>query len=350
MGGILIFWYIILAILIFGALILIHEFGHYFAARRCKVDINEFSIGMGPKLISKKSKKTNIEYSVRAFPVGGYVSMVGEDESSDNKNAFCNKKLWQRLLIIFAGPFMNILLGFLCMVILVTSTGYLATTTVRTFYTDATSCAEGGLLPGDTVKKVGNVFVFTGNDMYYEILHQGNNPIDITVERDGKTVVLEDVRFPKINDEQNGAVFGSIDFAPYVEELSFGGVVYHSFFRSLSTIKMIYDSLFDLVTGRFGLNAVSGPVQMTQTIGEAASGGFINLIYLVAVITINIGVFNLLPFPALDGGRIVFLLIELIMRRPVDKKIESYVNFAGLMILFVIMILVTFKDIFNLIS
>ncbi len=340
---------IILAILIFGALILIHELGHFLFARLFKVGINEFSIGMGPKIFSRRSKKSSIAYSIRALPIGGYVSMEGEDESSDNENAFCNKKIWQRFIITAAGPLMNIVLGFLCTVILVSSTGYLTTTTVHSFYEEATSSTQEGLLPGDTITKVGGVYVFTGNDMYYEIMHQGNKPIDITVERDGKTVVLEDVVFPTVKDEGTGIVFGRVDFFPTAEQLSFGGVIKHSFFRSVSTIKMIYDSIFDLFTGRFGISAVSGPVQITQTIGQAASTGFINVLYLIVVITINLGVFNLLPFPALDGGRIIFLLVELIIGRPINKKFESYVNLAGIMILFLIMILVTFKDVFSLI-
>ena len=367
--------YVILAILSFGLLIVIHELGHFLTARLFGVGINEFSIGMGPKLFSwkgkprgeKKKEKNELAdaqsiaqsgeeprtvYSLRALPFGGYVSMVGEDEESDDPAAFANKPAWQRLLIVIAGPLMNVLLGFLLMMIIVIASERLATNTVGLFDAGAVS-NQYGLQVGDTVIEVGDISVHTGNELVYEIMNQGRVEasegfvaIDLTVLRDGKEVFLPGVRFPSTQLE--GVLFGSPDFRVYGEEKSFSSVVKHSFFRSISTVKMIFDQLVDLLRGRYGLNAVSGPIGITQEVANAAELGLINLIYLMAVITVNLGIFNLLPLPALDGGRLLFILIEMIAGRPVDKNVEGYIHFAGLMILFGLMILIACKDIAGL--
>ena len=366
------FLYVILAILSFGVLIVIHELGHFLTARFFGVGINEFSIGMGPKIFSwkgkpRKDKKKEIlrdesstqdvealctVYSLRALPFGGYVSMLGEDEESDDPGAFSNKPAWQRLLIVIAGPLMNVLLGFLLMMVIVLASERLATNTVGLFDEGAVS-QQYGLQIGDTVIEVGDVGVHTGNDLVYEIMNQGRAEaeegfvaVDLTVLRDGKEVFLPGVRFPSTQIE--GVLFGSPDFRVYGEEKSFSSVVEHSFFRSISTVKMIFDQLVDLFRGRYGLNAVSGPIGITQEVANAAELGFINLIYLMAVITVNLGIFNLLPLPALDGGRLLFILIEMIAGRPVDKNVEGYIHFAGLMILFGLMILIACKDIAGL--
>ncbi len=375
--------YVILAIFMFGLLIVLHELGHFLVARLFGVGINEFSIGMGPKLFSWKGKprkdfvpKTVQEgeksleelirdgqaseaqrdgrtvYSLRALPFGGYVSMVGEDEKSDDPAAFANKAVWQRLLIVITGPLMNVLLGFLLMLLIVLSSARLATNTVGAFDEGSVS-NQYGLQVGDTVVEVGDVSIHTGNELVYEIMNQGRVEasegfvaIDLTILRDGSEVRLPGVRFPSM--EAEGVLFGSPDFRVYGEEKSFGGVLKHTFFRSVSTVKMIFDQLIDLLRGRYGLNAVSGPIGITQEVASAAKMGFINVVYLMAVITVNLGIFNLLPLPALDGGRLLFLLIELIAGRPVDKNVEGYIHLAGLLLLFGLMILIAFKDIAGL--
>lgn len=337
--------YILLAIFIFGVLVMIHELGHFLMARAFGVGVNEFAIGMGPKIFSKSSKKTGTAYSVRALPIGGFCSMVGEDEESDRPEAFGNKKVWQRILIVCAGPLMNILLGFLLMILLVSTSGRLAGTTIGKFDENATSPAAG-LRLDDRVISVNGVRVHTGNELVYEILNQGYEPLTLVVERNGEKVTLQNVTFPGM--EMEGIRFGSRDFQVYGEKPTFSRVLKHSWFRSVSTVKMIYDQLFDLLRGRFGFNAVSGPVGITKEIGEAAKSGASTLLYLVIVITINLGVFNLLPIPALDGGRLLFLLVEAVLRRPVNKNVEGYIHFAGLMILLAIMIVVACKDVVGL--
>ncbi len=378
--------YVLLAIFMFGLLIVLHELGHFLTARLFGVGINEFSIGMGPKILSVKGKvrknftpvtkreDENAEkpleelvrdstkeeqvqdgrtvYSLRLLPFGGYVSMVGEDEESDDPAAFANKAAWKRLLIVIAGPIMNVLLGFLLMLIIVISSERLATNTVAVF--DETAVSNGyGLLAGDTVIAVGDVNIHTGNELIYEIINQGRAEaedgfvaIDLTVVRDGEEVFLPGVRFPST--EMEGVLFGSPDFRVYGEEKSVGGVLKHSFYRSFSTVKMIFDQLVDLLRGRYGLNAVSGPIGITQEVANAAKNGVMYVIYLMAVITVNLGIFNLLPLPALDGGRLLFILIELIAGRPVNKNVEGYIHLLGLLILFGLMILIACKDIAGL--
>lgn len=336
--------YLLLMISVFGILVAIHEFGHFIVARLCKVSVKEFSVGMGPQLFSWRSKKYDTQYGVRLFPIGGFVSMEGENEESDNEHAFCNQSVFRRMGIVLAGPVMNLLLGLLLMTLLVFMQGTLVSTTVAEFRDDAVSCEM--LQTGDRILKVDGTRVHTGNEMVYEIMNQGYEPIDLLVERDGETLLLEGVRFPTFED--SGVVFGEYDFIPYAETVNLPNLVKHAWFRSLSTVKMVYDSLFGLVTGRFGLDSISGPVGVAEVVGNAAKAGLNNVLYIVTVLTINLGVFNLIPFPALDGGRCLFLMIEGIRRKPINRNIESYINFVGIVILFALMILVTVKDVSHL--
>ena len=336
--------YILIALLFFGILIFIHEGGHFLSARLCGVDVKEFSIGMGPKLISKTSKKSGTRYGLRALPIGGFVSMDGEDEDSENPNAFCNKSVPKRMIIVIAGAVINIIFGFIIMFVLVFAQKTLVSNVIGKFDDNAMSAEK--LMVNDVVLKVDGTATHTGNEVAYEIMNKGDKPIDIVVIRDGEKITVEDVVFPNIVEQ--GVAIGTCDFRMYQDEQSFGNYIKHAFWRSMSTVKMVYDSLFNLLTGKYGLQAVSGPVGVTEVVGQAARSNLPTLLYVMSVISINLGVFNLLPFPALDGGRFVFLVVEAVRGRPIDKKIENYVNFAGIMILFGFMIIVTFKDIFTL--
>ncbi|MBQ4066716.1 MAG: site-2 protease family protein [Clostridia bacterium] len=337
---------IILAILLFGFLIFIHEGGHFLFARLFKVTVNEFAIGMGPKIFSKKSKKSGITYSFRAFPIGGFVSMAGEDEESDDPNAFNKKPVWQRLIITVAGAATNIIVGGLVMAILVCSApNSLGGTTVAKFMDDAVS-QEAGLQVGDRIVEVDGHNVHIADELMYTIMRLGIEPVDLTVIRDDEKLVLEDVEFPPMSSE--GIAFGSNDFLVYAEEPTLANLAKHSFFKTTYTVKMIWESLYDLVTGRFGVEAVSGPVGVTEALTEAADTGVYSFTYLAVVISINLGVMNLLPFPALDGGRILFLLIEAIRRKPLKMEVEAYINFAGLVLLMILMVLICIKDVIGL--
>ena len=346
--------YVILAILMFGAFILFHELGHFLMARLFRVGINEFSIGMGPKILSRTSGRSGIVYSLRTLPIGGYVSMVGEDEECESPDAFNAKPVWQRILIVAAGPLINVLLGFLMMLIVVICTTTLASNVIGEFGEESIS-NQYGLQVGDVVIEVGDVRVHTGNELIYEIMQQGVTEsvegavaIDLTVIRDGEELRLPGVQFPSM--ETEGVLFGSPDFRVYGEHKDFGSVMKHTFFRSLSTVKMVIDQLGDMLKGRYGLNAVSGPIGITQEVADVAKTGFLNVLYLMTVITINLGVFNLLPLPALDGGRLLFMLFELLTGKPVNKNVEGYIHFVGMMLLFLLMIIVCCKDIAGLFS
>ena len=271
--------------------------------------------------------------------------MEGEDEASDDVNAFSNKAVWKRIIITVAGAAMNILLCIVLMFIMVFATKSLASNTVAEFKENSVS--SSALMVGDQIVKVENVTVNTGNELVYEIMHKGAKPLDLTVIRDGEKIIIEDVVFG--SETEAGYTFGTVDFYVYSENPTFPNLLKHAFFRSISTVKMIWDSVIDLVTGKYGIEAVSGPVGATTAIGDAASQGGANFFYIIVVITMNLGVMNLLPFPALDGGRLIFLLIELIRRKPMKPEIEGYINFAGLIILFALMILITFKDIIGLV-
>lgn len=387
------FVYLLFTLLLLSIMVVIHELGHFLFAKLFGVTVLEFSIGMGPTLFTtkKKNKKqntgsempfewsesftkdgeseksrstvdeaspteesTNEEipektvFSIRAFPIGGFVSMAGEDNASTDKNAFCNQKVWKRLIITLAGPVMNLLLGFLCVCVLVGIDGATDKLPSNTITYEQVESAQSSqwLMTGDTVVKINNVSIHTGNELDYEITNQGYEPVDVTVIRNGERIVLEDVVFPKI--EMQGISMGSLDFKVYRDEVSFGSVVKHAFYRSVSMVKMIIDSILDLIGGRYGADALSGPIGVSGVVGEAAKSGFYPLLYLFAFITINLGVFNLIPFPALDGGRIIFLAYEGIFRRPIKKEVEGAINTIGLMLLMGLAVIIMFKDLFTL--
>ncbi|MBQ2730382.1 MAG: RIP metalloprotease RseP [Clostridia bacterium] len=336
---------ILLAILLFGFLVFIHEGGHFLFARLFKVTVNEFAIGMGPKIISKKSKKSGIVYSIRALPFGGFVSMAGEDEESDDPNAFNKKPVWQRFIITVAGAMTNLVAGILVMTILVCVNPVLGSTTVAQFDDNAVT-EKAGLEVGDKIVKIDGHKVHISDELMYEVMRLGIEPVDITVIRDGKTVVIEDVEFPQM--ASDGVAFGAPDFYVYREEVNLGTLAKHSFFRCSYTVRMIWESLYDLISGRYGVEAVSGPIGVTEALTDAADTGAYNFTHLAVIISMNLGVMNLLPLPALDGGRIVFLIVEAIRRKPLKPEIEGYVNFAGLAILMLLMVFVCVKDIIGL--
>ncbi len=335
----------------FGFLIFIHEFGHYIFARIFKVKINEFSIGMGPKLLWHDSKKTGIRYALSMFPIGGYVAMAGEDGESDEPNAFHKKPAWQRFIITAAGAAVNLIAGFIIMTILVASVP-IGNTTVAEFHDKKDtgyeiSSSESGLMAGDVITEIGGKSVKILDELSYEIMRRGHKPVDVTVIRDGKETVLYNVVFPGMSEE--GQSFGVMDFKVYRIEKDFGSVASHAVRKSFLTVRMCWESIYDLITGRYTFGAVSGPVGISSAIGDAAKSGVLSLLNIAALISINLGFMNLLPIPALDGGRLITLLVEMITKKKLPPKVEGTINFVGLMLLLGLSFVIMIKDVIQLI-
>lgn len=335
---------ILVTILVFGILIFVHESGHFLVARACRVKINEFSLGMGPAILKKQGKETL--YSLRAFPIGGYVQMDGEDGGGEDENSFNKKKYWQRFLILFAGAALNIILGFILICIVNYFTAKLPTTVVAQFEENSVS-QSCGLELNDKIIDIGGYGVNSFYDMTYAMSTKGIEPLTVTVLRDGEEVKLENVSFKVIEDETLGECF-TLDFKVYPQKRSFINNIKYSFDWTVSISKSIYSFLGTLFIGQADVNQVSGPVGTTVAIGESVQYGFRSVMLMVALISINLGIVNLLPFPALDGGRIFLLAIEAVRRKPLNPRIETAINAVGLILLLALMVVITFKDIINL--
>ncbi len=371
---------IILAIFLFGMIIMIHEFGHYLAARIMGVRVNEFAIGMGPKVF--KFRKGETLYSIRALPIGGFCAMEGEDDEAPTPSAmggnadrdeeptnaersFQNKKVWQRIIIVVAGAVMNLLLGFILLLIY---NGFLQkpyndkgtvlfpTTTIAEI-NESTSAYQSGLRAGDTVKSINGRRILMDSDMIMEMQNDADGILSMTVERivDGKkqTVSLNAVQFQLNTDPETGRNYLVYDFVVYGQQRTVLTTITHSAKQEVSIATIVWRSLVDMVRGRYGLNDLSGPVGTVDVIADAVGEantliGLQSLFMLMIMITINLGVFNLLPLPALDGGRLMFLVWEGVTRRPVPAKYEGIVHFVGLILLLLLMVVIAYSDITKL--
>lgn len=339
-------WPILFALLFFGVIIMIHECGHFTCAKLFKVKVNEFSLGMGPALFKKK--KGDTLYALRLFPIGGYVAMEGEDTASEDAHAFNKKPVWQKMIIVVAGALMNLILGFILMVLLLTtSTDLIGTNTIKEFYPDAVS-SQYGLQAGDRFVEIDGHHVWSELDLSFLMSRSQDGVFDFVVERNGEKVMLNDVHFA--TQEQDGVTLIQYDFVIIGEPPAFLNIVKNAFTQSASIVRMVWLSVFDLVTGRYGMSELAGPVGTVDIIADVtaqavSSGSLTNLLTIMAFITINVGVANLLPLPALDGGRFLFLTVEAIRRKPVNPKYEGYVHAAGLALLLLLMVFVTYNDI-----
>lgn len=337
------------AILFFGLLISIHELGHFAFAKLFKVKVNEFALGMGPALFKKKKGDTT--YALRLLPIGGYVSMEGEDEESQDENAFNRKKVWQKFIIVAAGALMNLILGVVIVATVLSMEELIGTNQILRFHENAVS-EQTGLRAGDEILKIDGHRVFSDMDISFLMGRSDDGVFDMTVRRDGKKVDLKDVTFETEKDGKYTLI--TYDFIIAGEEPDVLNVFTNSFKRAASIGRLVWLSLFDLVTGQYGLTDLSGPVGTVNVIADAAAeaavsrDGLITALTLMAFISINIGIFNLLPLPALDGGRLFFLVVEGIRRKPVNPKYEGYVHAAGLVLLLLLMLVVTFNDILTI--
>ena len=399
----------IAAVFVFSAVIAIHEFGHFMVAKLCGVQVNEFSIGMGPVLCKRVRKGT--QYSIRALPVGGFVALEGEespeskqaeenlsvvsDDSSPSRGAKADAgepaapnrgakadagkpdlpplsgevaeptgsdgevspsgiplneaPVWQRALIMLAGAGMNFVLGFVVMAILITAQNEPITSKVLYQVEENALCGQTGLQAGDKILAVNGRRCFVANDILYELMRTEDYTADFTVLRDGKKVELPGVQFDTWQDDK-GETHMSLGFTVYGIKKTPLNVLKEAGNSVLYYGRIIFASLSDLLRGRESINDLSGPVGIVTAIGQAASYGWQDLLEMLALITINIGIFNLLPFPALDGGKIVFLLIEGVTGYAVPEKIQSGLTIAAFALLFGLMIFATYNDILRLIT
>ena len=366
-------WPFIVAILFFGFLILSHEIGHFSAARAFRVHVNEFSIGMGPRLLKFRNKKTGTLYSLKAVPFGGSVLMDEDDEASESPHAFINQKAHKRFCILVAGALVNLVCGVVIMGVIVGMSPEVGTARVNNFVEKSTSC-DYGLEEGDRVVKIGGKRVYSFMDLGFLLSRAKDGKVDLVVRRGGRNVKLPGVAFPQREIEERTVTvrdFGVVYYSRDTEdEYATGATTFamrlgDTLGESVSAVRMVWMSLLDMVTGKFRLRDISGPIGvvsvLTDTAQEAQQGAasgekaqaldaLLSLLSLFALISINIGVMNLLPLPALDGGRLVFTAIEMVFRKPVPKKFEGYVHAAGFALLMVFMVVVSFSDIWALVK
>lgn len=333
---------VIIAILFFELIIIVHEGGHFAAARLMKIKVNEFSIGMGPKIFSFTKGET--KYSLRWILFGGYCSMEGEDEESESNGSFSSKSVPARMLVVVAGAFMNLLLGFLIIVCIISSQNLVGTPTIAKFDDNAAS-ELSGLMVGDTIKSIDGMRVFTATDVETGLTRSRDDTLSVTVERNGKTETL-DVKFDM--PEYEGHKYVNMDFWLLGKEKTIGSVLKNSAATFVSYTRMVFLSVHDLLTGRYGLSDLSGPVGTVSVVSSAVKTSFASLLRISAILTVNIGLFNLFPIPALDGWRFFLLLGEGIFKKKLPSKWEYAINAAGLAILIGVMVLVTFSDVTKL--
>lgn len=443
----------------FELIVFVHEFGHFMAAKKSGIQVNEFALGMGPKIFGFKKGET--QYSLRAIPIGGYCAMEGEDDESDNPRAFEKAKVWKRMIVVIAGAVMNILLGFVLMFITVVQQPVYSSTTIDSF-PELSYSQNSGLQAGDKLLSINgtsivssrdisfalatakpveadgselqiykedclvNLFSFLGTALsersqaiengesdvmsgdqvkqmysdYLEIVKSINNAsdheevqslyqdgykslyayvseeeaqvpeieaketrtrfrVDILVERAGRQVLLEDVDFYTYINEETQQPSVAVDFYTTAVDRTFLTALDESFRETISVGKMVWDSLVGIITGRFGISELSGPIGAASAISQVTSQslessgfseGLNTLVFMMTVITVNLGIFNMLPFPALDGGRFVMLIIEAVRKKPVSMKIQNAINATGFILLIGFMIVISFKDVWQIIG
>ncbi len=333
---------IIIAILFFELIIIIHEGGHFVAARLMKIKVNEFSIGMGPKLIQFKRKDTL--YSLRLVLFGGYCSMEGEDSDSDDENAFINKKAIQKIFVVVAGAFMNLVLGFVIVLIIVCSQSLVGTNEIAKFEDGALS-AQSGLQVGDEIKSIDGMRIYTTNDISTGLSRSTDDVVEMVVKRNGSEQKL-DVKFETA--EEDGIQYVKMDFWILGVEKNISNVLNQTVKEFLSYGRMVFLSLHDLIVGKYGLKDLSGPVGAVSVVSSAVKASSYSMLKIMALLTINVGLFNLFPIPALDGWRLFVLIGEAVTRKKLPSKIEYIINAAGLVLLLGLMCVVTFSDITKL--
>lgn len=342
-------------ILILGVIVLVHEFGHFIFAKMFGIYVHEFSIGMGPKIFGRKRKKKEdeTEYCIRAIPIGGFVSLAGEEVDDEDDGVPKDRKLyskpaWQRFLVMFFGAGNNFIFAVLILFAIAAIWGA-PDMTASFIEVDANYPAyEAGIRAGDVVTKLNGHKISSNDDLaIYMQLADMTKTINFEVVRDGEK---HQISVTPVKEEKDGVESYKIGVTMGSSEIHHGFLasVRYSFQKTGSLFKQMFITLKGLFTGGIGVNQLSGPVGIYSIVGEQRNAGFENVLYLVALLSINVGVINLLPLPAFDGGRILFLLIEKIKGSPVNTKTENMIHSIGFILLMLLMVYITFNDIFRL--
>ncbi len=380
----------IVTILIFLVMISLHEFGHFIVAKLSGIKVLEYAIGFGPAIL--KSKKTQTQYSLRLIPFGGYCKFEGEDEESKDPRAFCNQGVIKRILVVIAGGLFNILLGFVLFLVIVPSSGDRVTNVVQDTI-PGSYAEEAGILPQDRIVEINGKKVNGFNDISLYIgSFTEDSECAVKVDRYGKKremnfkpsksimSVSYDETGATVFDYINGEVYRErfieydketfpydkskvgtheqverliIGFTPTREKITFRNIWGEAWNQTRFVVKLVYSSLWDMITGKAGIEQVSGPVGVVTVVDDAVNSGpgsWLYVLNLTALLTINLGIFNLLPIPALDGGRLLFMLVELITRKKIPSDKEGLVHSIGFILLIIFAIFISFKDIMQLIG
>ncbi|MBQ6540180.1 MAG: site-2 protease family protein [Oscillospiraceae bacterium] len=347
--------YIILAILAFGILIASHELGHFIAAKACGVRVNEFAVGMGPAILKKQGKET--KYSLRILPIGGFCAMEGEDEESEDPRAFSSQKPWKRIIILIAGAATNFLMGLIIVALIFVQYSAFAGNTIA-------GLAEGFPLEdqlhvGDTVYSIDGERIYYAEDFSTFMARSNGESVDMVIIRDGEKLKLDDLPLKLTEYNDNGQTVKRYGISFNVIEANLRDKLEYSWYTATNFVRLVRISLTDLFTGNVGVKDLSGVVGIVNTIndvGEASkttSDALINIAYLCAFIAVNLAVMNMLPIPALDGGRvfllIVTVIIEKITGKHIDPKYEGYIHAIGMLLLLALMAFVMYNDIVRLI-
>ena len=348
--------YIVIAILIFSLLIVIHELGHFLMAKAFKVNVIEFSVGMGPRLLKKQGKHTL--YSLRALPIGGSCLMEGEDEETGSEGSFSEQPRWKRLLILLAGPFMNFVFGAIVVLILVSQIPFFVGPTITSLADGFPLEGKDGLTVGDRIVSVDGERVYYSDDFSTFMMLYGENDVDIVVLRDGNKVALNDLPLVQREYVYNGET--QLKYGITFEKINAtaGERIKYAAYSTMNYVRLVRVSLTELFTGRVGWGEVAGPVgivDIMNDVGQSSQSfmaGLYNMASLGALIAVNLAVMNLLPIPALDGGRIFFMFVtffvEKISRKHINPKYEGYVHAAGFVLLMGLMLVIMVNDVVKL--
>ena len=352
--------YVLAAILIFGILIAVHELGHFLAAKACGVRVNEFAIGMGPAIFKKTKGETT--YALRVLPVGGFCAMEGEEEDSEDPRGLNNQGFWQKLLIFAAGAGMNFVTALLVMLVLYAGAKGFYTTTITGFAEGCPLQSETGLQVGDRLLEIDGEKIYVYSDLGMLLDLNTDGTFDLVVERNGEEVTLQDfpMQLGEYEDQKGGTYVGYGLFFGAVEEATFFSRIKYSWNNTIDFVRMVRISLGMLFRGDAGVQDLSGPVGIVSTItevgqqAESTSAAVENIAYLAAMIAANLAVMNLLPLPALDGGKIFFLVVNqislLLFKKQIPAKFENYVHVAGFILLMLLTAFIMFNDIWKIFS